>query len=90
MLHTLAVVLGMPDNSGKTMRLVFTCPPLLQSDFSPISSCLVESRRGMKQALLGMIGTGLISSRQDIQVYLDGRWGRLLLLLRLWHCTNVA
>jgi hypothetical protein len=44
-----------------------------QAGADAISSCLAESRRGMRQALLGVIGLGMITCEQDIQEYANCR-----------------
>jgi hypothetical protein len=45
----------------------------LQAGADAIGSCLAESRRGMRQALLGVIGLGMITCEQDIQEYVNCR-----------------
>lgn len=41
----------------------------------PITSCLVESRRGMKRAMLEVVASGVVTSSQDVERYLKCRWG---------------
>jgi hypothetical protein len=50
---------------------------LLQADSTPISSCLVESRRGMKRAMLEVVAAGVVASSADVERYLKCRYGRL-------------
>lgn len=45
------------------VRAVQATPP-------PISSCLVEERRGMKRAMLEVVAAGVVATSDDVERYL--------------------
>jgi len=46
---------------------------LVQAESTPISSCLVDNRRGMKRAMLEVIAAGAVASPNDVERYLKCR-----------------
>ncbi|KAF6260745.1 hypothetical protein COO60DRAFT_857019 [Scenedesmus sp. NREL 46B-D3] len=53
-------------NQGNAAQLL----ALMQADSTPVSSCLVESRRGMKRAMLEVVAAGVVATSQDVERYL--------------------
>jgi hypothetical protein len=45
----------------------------LQATPAPISSCLVEDRRGMKRAMLEVVAAGVVATSDDVERYLKCR-----------------
>lgn len=45
----------------------------MQATPTPISSCLVEQRRGMKRAMLEVVATGVVATSDDVERYLKCR-----------------
>lgn len=43
---------------------------LLQADAKPVSSCLVEDKRGMKRAMIEVVASGAVVSLQDVERYI--------------------
>jgi hypothetical protein len=62
---------------------------MLQADSTPISSCLVESRRGMKRAMLEVVAAGVVASSQDVERYLKCRWDGYAAALRSYSLTQL-
>lgn len=72
------VMLGQAGQSTKvSLFLCYTCvpppSPPLQASPSPISSCLVEERRGMKRAMLEVVAAGVVATSGDVERYLKCR-----------------
>ncbi|WIA12996.1 hypothetical protein OEZ85_006607 [Tetradesmus obliquus] len=53
-------------NQGNAAQLL----ALMTADSTPVSSCLVESRRGMKRAMLEVVAAGVVASSRDVERYL--------------------
>ncbi|WIA38253.1 hypothetical protein OEZ86_001594 [Tetradesmus obliquus] len=64
------------DEAGECIALAGAATPdrvlqIINAGADAISSCLAESQRGLRQALLGVIGLGMVACEQDIQEYVD-------------------
>jgi hypothetical protein len=52
---------------------VVRCAAVQQASPTPISSCLVEERRGMKRAMLEVVAAGVVATSDDVERYLKCR-----------------
>jgi DNA polymerase theta len=56
-----------------------------QSTPSPITSCLVEARRGMKRAMLEVVAAGVVATSDDVERYLKCRLVLLRACVAVWR-----
>lgn len=64
----------MSEGSVPCVKMVTVAIHALQADSTPISSCLIETRRGMKRAMLEVVAAGVVSSSSDVERYLKCRY----------------